>query len=576
MLSRGRASAADYGVGTKKSALDLIAVDEGNFDYHKQIGVEVSQKNFKDFWIRPIGGVVNQAGPFTFQIEPSTDQYLQLNRARLEVQARVVGPAGNTLSTWQDIVAPVNLLGATMWETVEVFLNDHPFVGSSSINAGYKAYVETMLSYDTDAANTHLQTQFFYLDSPNEYGNMKVPLSTIRKNVMRAIMNGEEERPGPNLIAPDKRADPLYQDPDGDDAEILQLDDSEWDHMQVTISSELEDEGAALGLEQDDEDEATQQRRFVYEERQKKLFRWEAYRSYFTKTWKDIIHRLGVRKDKFVNHGFKTRYQIINGSHPFDMYSPIMHDFFRLDNHVGPGNKITVRLSMYPHSFLLNSYLPDPYRLEILDMKMHLHTIERRERIPTPLTEKYRMNQTIMNRQLVAENIPSTTFRIHNGGVLPKTIIVGMVYQRAAEGAYNYNPFNFHHFHLNRMAFIINGETYPSDGLRFNFRGANRMVSRGYAWTFENTGAFDGERGNVITMEAFKGGCFLVCTDMSPDKCNMKHEHDAQYGYIDLSLEFDVPTPEPVYVYYEMVFNKVILNNKMENEVVVLDIEAGV
>jgi hypothetical protein len=544
-MSRGGRGAADFGVGSKKAAVPFVPVDDGKFNYSQRIPVEVSQKRYRDYWIRPIGGVVNQQGPFTFTLEPSMDQYMQLNRAGLEVLARVVGPDGTVLNSWEDIVAPVNLLGACMWESVEVYLNGHPFPGPSAINVGYKAYMETMLSYDTDAANTHLQTQFFHMDTPGQYGNFRISSDCLRMAYMRAILAGQEERPA---IPDGLRPDPAFQRAGEDDVHILRLNQSEWNSIMTEadyddeIDVEANDDDDVMDYEEAeasgrvleasgnlapwdlnsdgriDKSELAVRRR-VREERRKRKMRWELYYTAWLQALSAVQKVMSSKRRIAVNHGYDSRFTIVSGSHPFDMYSPIAHDMFRLDNHIAPGNKLDIRLTMYPHSFLLNSFMPETrYRLEILDMKLHLHTIERKERIAPPISEQYNMNQTVVHRQLVAKGVPSTTFRIHNGGVMPKTIIVGMVYAQAAEGRYNYNPFNFHHFHINRMAFIINGETYPSDGLRFNFKGENILCARGYNWLFDNTGAYEGSRGNLITKNAFQSGAFIVSTDLCPDK----------------------------------------------------------
>ena len=607
MASGRGSSGADFGVGSRKAALPFVPVDDGKFNYNQSIPVEVSQKRYRDYWIRPIGGVVNQQGPFTFSLEPSMDQYMQLNRAGVEIVARVVGPDGGVLNAWEDLVAPVNLLGACMWESVEVFLNGHPFPGPSAINVGYKAYMETMLSYDSAAADTHLQTQFFYLDTPGQYGNFRVSSDCMRLAYMRAILSGQEARPE---IPEELRADPALQPPDErEDAHILKLNQTEWN--EILNESDDEDDGEEVDeIEVTDDDvmdyeEATGGsgknvqasgdlapwdlnldgrldkskegwKRRVLDERRKRKRRWALYYDTWKKSLSALQKIMSSKRRINVNHGYDTRFTTVSASHPFDMYSPIAHDLFRLDNHVAPGNKLDIRLTMYPHSFLLNSFIPETrYRLEILDMKLHLHTIERKERIAPPMSELYNMNQTQVHRQLVAKGLPSTTFRIHNGGVMPKTIIVAMVYAQAAEGRYNYNPFNFHHFHINRLAFNINGETYPSDGLRFNFRGENIMCARGYSWVYDNTGAYKGTSGNLITRNAFQAGAFIVSTDLCPDKCNLRHNHGADYGYIDLDLSFDVELPEPIYVIYEFVYNKVVVNDKVENEVAVLDVEAG-
>ena len=533
-------SAAEFGVGTRHTAFDVVEVDDGNFNYDSRILVETSQKEALDLWIRPTGGVVNQKGPFTFVIEPQVDKYIQLNRAGLEVTCRVVKQDDTVLSSWDDIVAPVNLLGACMWESVEVALNQQPFKGASSINAHYKAFLETMLSYDSDSRNTHLSSQFLYMDSPGYYGDMKLAHSTMKEAFVHAVESGEEEE-GPDIPEDLK---PAAGFGDGDN----------WDQRIVSMATDA-----------------------VYkEEVEKAKKRRELRIKYFDEHAEDDDNqKIVAREHSKTNYGYNNRWKIVAGSHAFDMYSPITHDFFKLDNHIAPGNRIEIRLTMAPHAFLLNTYLQDNgYKLHLEDMRLHLHLIERRERVPVPMREKYQMNETQLHKQLVAANSPNTSFRIHNGGILPKTVLVAMVYTKAAEGNYAYNPFNFHHFYAKRMFLRINGETYPSGGLEFDFAKPNPHIARAYHWLFENTGSADTDKGNIVSYPAFQHGLFIVPFDLTPDKCNGLHTHNAEYGYIDLNIEFYVPLSEPIYVLYEMVFPKVVINDKLTNTVMSLDVEA--
>lgn len=62
--------------------------------------------------------------------------------------------------------------------------------------------------------------------------------------------------------------------------------------------------------------------------------------------------------------------------------------------------------------------------------------------------------------------------------------------------------------------------------------------------------------------------------DLTPDKCNGLHNHDAERGYADLELKFAHELPESIYVLYELVFPKVVVNEKVENSLSILDIEA--
>jgi hypothetical protein len=179
-----------------------------------------------------------------------------------------------------------------------------------------------------------------------------------------------------------------------------------------------------------------------------------------------------------------------------------------------------------------------------------------------------------MQRHLVPRGVPSTSFRIHHGGVLPKTVIVAMVSNRAMEGDYLYNPFNFHHFYVKNISLTVNGEKVPTSGLETDFEKLNAHVSRAYHWMYENTGAASSDKGNIVSWPAFQAGCFLVPFDLTPDLCNGLHTHNAEYGYIDLNLDFARHLPDPVCVLYELVFPKVLINDKVNSVVASLDVEA--
>ncbi len=62
-------------MGTTRTAaggVNITPVDDDTFRYKETVRVEVAQKEGQDQWIRPEGGVVNQAGPFTLNIPRCT------------------------------------------------------------------------------------------------------------------------------------------------------------------------------------------------------------------------------------------------------------------------------------------------------------------------------------------------------------------------------------------------------------------------------------------------------------------------------------------------------------------------
>ena len=123
------------------------------------------------------------------------------------------------------------------------------------------------------------------------------------------------------------------------------------------------------------------------------------------------------------------------------------------------------------------------------------------------------------------------------------------------------------------MYLVINGEKYPSDGLHFNFKKRNPFIAQGYQWMYHNTGAYFEQKGNIVSPSLYAGGNFLVPFDLCPHKCNNAHYHRAVEGYIDLVAKFDQPLLNPIFCVYEFVYPSLVLNDKVLNEVVTVDIK---
>ncbi len=538
-----------YGMGTRRGDTQPIA--DGNFDYYDNYMVETTQKSGRSFWIRPLGGVTNQKGPHLFTLDPLVDQYLQGNRTRLEMLLRVTMPDGSATRAWQDIVAPVNFLGAAMFEGVEVALNGQPFPGAMQINCGYKAYIETLLSNDADSRNSHLKSDLFYMDTPGEFMNFRVAADALRRAFVNGVKDGRIPRP---TIPPIMQAGENSPFADVDAVDVIL---SSGDGYRTAEAETRPEEGQPLS------------------EEEKALRRRNLYRRLYARDMMETHDYLGVTGGQFVNRGFDERFIVSKGSALFNVHVPITHDVFRMSNHLGPGNRLDIKLTRYPDSFLLNSHITDEgYKLEIVDMRLHLHTITLYESVPRPLEERYQISETQFHKQIVAQNSPTITFRLHNGGVMPKTVIVAMACAAAVDGAYNYNPWNFHHFFMSEIKLVINGETHPSDGLQTDFTQPNPLISRAYSWLYENTGCVDGDRGNIVSYPAFMSGSFIIPFDLTPDLCNSLHNHDAKFGYIDLTVSWAIPLPEPIYILYEQVFSRVLVNDKLNNKMYLLHMAA--
>lgn len=161
---------SEYGVGTRRSNVPMEEGSASNFFHDDVLMVDKVQVEGLQGHVNPVGGTVG-SGPFEFIIPPVADAYLLMNKLQLYMQLRIV-KADGTNCTAEDVVAPVNALGAVFWEHAEVHLNDYPMGGTSASNIHYKAYIETILSYDATSRETHMANQLFAMDKPNQYDTM--------------------------------------------------------------------------------------------------------------------------------------------------------------------------------------------------------------------------------------------------------------------------------------------------------------------------------------------------------------------------------------------------------------------
>ena len=346
-----------------------------------------------------------------------------------------------------------------MWERVDVQLNGISFAGGTAINAGMKAYMETMMSYDTDAANTHLHTQFYYPDTAGCFGQMSLSEENMRRLIVDQMLLGQatDVPTIPAHLLPDVTSldyvnlmaqKPNYHDVDagllmpgetdmnmdGLNTDTLVREAKVQDVVDAALAAQrrttlrtavaranddfpptypMFQDAPAGGTETDAErrnqmtanvdawatyrtnmgayvaavmaEEDAFDSRQPPSERMKRFRRRELYRKYVDERIVNCSPVRLERNPKLVNKGYNERYNIVRGSADFDMMAPIPHDIFKMNNHLAPGNRVQIQLTMYPHAFLLNSDARrNNYKLKFVDMKLHYHTILLKDRVARP------------------------------------------------------------------------------------------------------------------------------------------------------------------------------------------------
>jgi hypothetical protein len=89
------------------------------------------------------------------------DDFIDLHQTELQLKVRIKNTDNSNLAA-AAAVATINYPLATLFEHVDVYLNND--LVSNTSNYGYKAYMETLLTYSTNATETWLQASGYYKD----------------------------------------------------------------------------------------------------------------------------------------------------------------------------------------------------------------------------------------------------------------------------------------------------------------------------------------------------------------------------------------------------------------------------
>jgi hypothetical protein len=134
-----------------KSELDLFSI------LATQTSVESGM--YVDY--HPVSSITGGV-PIEFDVNATGEDYLDLANSLLHVRAKIVKASGEDLEA-ASTVGPVNNFLHSLFSQVDVSLNGTLITSSTNTNA-YRAYIETLLSYGSDAKSSQLTSALFYKD----------------------------------------------------------------------------------------------------------------------------------------------------------------------------------------------------------------------------------------------------------------------------------------------------------------------------------------------------------------------------------------------------------------------------
>lgn len=224
-----------------------------------------------------------------------------------------------------------------------------------------------------------------------------------------------------------------------------------------------------------------------------------------------------------LNAGFVNRYEYTKESRTFELESNLMEDTLLLDKYLINGVDIYIKLYRSNAPFLLMSAEKTPkYKVKILDVFFRTARVKvdpgvilnhRRQIKESPA--KYLMNRSHVIQNVIPQGSTEFFWDSLFPKALPSKVVFGLVSQKAANGHYTANPFNFQHYDMSNITLKVNGVEVYGSPLNLDFSN-NRNYTAAYVRLFEICDKWQKDTGLNITLNDFGNGYTFIVFNMDP------------------------------------------------------------
>eukprot|EP00105_Crassostrea_gigas_P002713 XP_011415336.1 PREDICTED: uncharacterized protein F54H12.2-like [Crassostrea gigas] len=244
------------------------------------------------------------------------------------------------------------------------------------------------------------------------------------------------------------------------------------------------------------------------------------------------------------NSGLTVRYGYTQESKAFELEGNLMEDIFDIDKYLINGVDIYIKLFRSSAPFVMMSDESSPaYKLELLDVVYKVAKVRVDPGVllnHSKQIETTPVKYTIMRNELKMNTIPKGSTEFYWDNIFPQAvpdrIVVALVDQKAVNGDYTANPFNFEHMGLTDVGIYVNGESVPGRPLKTDFSAG--LFSTAYARLFEASGKWNSDAGLIITRSNFGSGYSLFVFTIDPCGFGEEYLNLIRRGNTRLELKF--------------------------------------
>ncbi|XP_071177983.1 uncharacterized protein F54H12.2-like [Mytilus edulis] len=193
-----------------------------------------------------------------------------------------------------------------------------------------------------------------------------------------------------------------------------------------------------------------------------------------------------------LNSGYVSRYEFTKESRIFELERNLLEDSLMFDKYLINGVDIYLKLFRSSTPFLLMSGESNPnYQVKIVDVfyrtcrcKPNSVVIINHRNLLREHPAKYLISRSHVTQNVIQKGVTDFYWDSIFSKVLPNKVVFGLLPQKAVNGDYTINPFDFKHFNMESVSLKINGGDVYGSPMKLDF-GTNRNYTAAYVRLFE-------------------------------------------------------------------------------------------
>jgi hypothetical protein len=270
------------------------------------------------------------------------------------------------------------------------------------------------------------------------------------------------------------------------------------------------------------------------------------------------------------NAGLKKRAAFTSEGKEVDLVGRLHTDLFFQSRYMLNEVNTRIKLTRSKDSFCLMTSEAELYKIKIVSAVMRIRKVKI---APSIYLAHAKVLESGMAKYPIRRVI-CKTFTIPTGyldfnqeklfsGQLPTRLVIGCVDNKAFNGDYKTNPYNFHHFDASEISIYLDGQQHAIKPLVMDFE--NKLYVNAYMNMYSGTRKENQDEGNGIDREEFANGYSLYVFDLTPDLSENDSFNLIRSGGVRLGMKFRSALAKTITIVAIAEFEKVIEIDRNRN-----------